>query len=359
MEPGEDESARRDHAVGGWTMSTSGPPVGADGQTPALPRRVFVTGARGFIGRALMRRYRDLGAAVCGVDVEADPEWDVVAGDIGESGAWQDHARDCDLVINTAAVVSNTAPRELYWQISVNGVRKVIDAAVAGGASRFVQISSCAAFGVNAPAGVDERWPIPVATGRHYVDAKAAGEHPALAAHASGEIACTIIRPSDVYGPGSRPWILIPLEMIRKGLFILPAHGKSIFSPVHIDDLVDGVVLAAGLESGAGQIITITGGKGLPCEEFFSYHWRWAGKSGSPRSYSTATAVRIAETARIVSRLLGKKTEAGRDTMLMLAKNKDWSIDKARRLLGYEPKVTVEEGMRRTESWLREQGIVQ
>lgn len=333
-------------------------PTGIDGQIPVLPKSVFVTGARGFIGHALMRRYRDLGAEVRGVDVEADPEWDVVAGDIGETGEWQGHARDCDLVVNTAAVVSNTAPAELYWKISVNGVRMAIDAAVAGGASRFVQISSCAAFGANAPPGVDERWPVPAGTGLMYMDAKAAGEHPALAAHASGEIAATVIRPSDVYGPGSRPWILIPLEMIRKGMFLLPAHGRGIFSHVYVDDLVNGIVLAAGLEEGAGQIFTITGGAGVPCNEFFRHHWRWAGKSGSPRSYSTETAVRIAEAARIVSKLFGMKTEASRMSMLMLAKEKSWSIEKARRLLGYEPKVTVEEGMQRTEAWLRDQGMI-
>ena len=58
------------------------------------------------------------------------------------------------------------------------------------------------------------------ATGRNYDDAKGGSEHPALAAHASGEIACTIIRPGDVYGPGSRPWVLIPLETIS--MFVRP-----------------------------------------------------------------------------------------------------------------------------------------
>jgi nucleoside-diphosphate-sugar epimerase len=50
-------------------------PVGTAGQTPALPARVFVTGASGFIGRALLTRYRSLGAEVRGVDVRADPTW--------------------------------------------------------------------------------------------------------------------------------------------------------------------------------------------------------------------------------------------------------------------------------------------
>ena len=60
-------------------MSSTPLPVGSDGQTPIVPKRVFVTGAGGFIGRALMQRYRDLGAEVCGVDVRADPGWNTVA----------------------------------------------------------------------------------------------------------------------------------------------------------------------------------------------------------------------------------------------------------------------------------------
>ena len=132
---------------------------------PALPRLVFVTGANGFIGRTLMERYRGLGAEVCGVDMNADAAWNVIAGDIAEAGAWQAHAGGADLVVNTAAVVSNTAPRELYWRISVNGVRKALDAAVAGGARRFVQISSCAAFGKQFPPDVEETYPVAAATG--------------------------------------------------------------------------------------------------------------------------------------------------------------------------------------------------
>ena len=49
---------------------------------------------------------------------------------------------------------------------------------------------------------------------------------------------CTVIRPTDVYGPGSRPWVILPLETMKAGRFLLPAHGKGIFSPVYIDELV-------------------------------------------------------------------------------------------------------------------------
>lgn len=341
-------------------MTNEAAPIGSGGQRPSLPERVFVTGANGFIGRAVMTRYRNLGVAVCGVDVNADAQWNVVAGDIADAGPWQSHARGADLVVNTAAVVSNTAPRELYWRISVNGVRKALDAAVAAGARRFVQISSCAAFGKQFPPDVEETYPVAAATGRNYDDAKGGSEHPALAAHAAGEIACTIIRPGDVYGPGSRPWILIPLETIATTrAFVLPAFGKGVLSPIYIDDLVDGIVLGAGLDVAAGQIFSLTGGHGVTCEEYFSYHWRWAGKDGKsakPPSYSTATVTRLATLAGIVRKLLGQKSEAGPEALALLSKPGTFSIEKARRMLGYEPRVSLDEGMRRTEAWLRETG---
>ncbi len=75
-----------------------------------IPTRVFVTGACGFIGRALMNRFAELGSAVSGVDLAADPTRDVVAGDVGAPGDWQQHVEGSQLVIHTAAVVSNNAP---------------------------------------------------------------------------------------------------------------------------------------------------------------------------------------------------------------------------------------------------------
>jgi nucleoside-diphosphate-sugar epimerase len=292
------------------------------------------------------------------MDVRADPAWDVVAGDVGAAGPWQEHAAGAELVVHTAAVVSNVAPAELYRRISVGGVRRALDAATAGGARRFLHVSSVGAYGWHRPPDADEKTPITVLSGNAYQDAKAASEHPVLAAHAAGEIACSVVRPADVYGPGSRPWVLIPLEMIRRGLFLLPAHGRGLFSPIYIDDLVDGIVLAAGLPEGAGQIFNLLGPGAVPAAEFFAHHMRWAGRSGPPRSFSTETAIRIATVAGTVSRWLGRPVEASRQTMLMLSKQHTVSGEKARRRLGYVPRVDLDEGMRRTERWLAEQGLL-
>ncbi|MCZ6831065.1 MAG: NAD-dependent epimerase/dehydratase family protein [Gammaproteobacteria bacterium] len=326
-------------------------------QQLSIPRRVFITGARGFIGRTLARRYRELGAEVSGIDFSADPEWGVLAGDLAQPDTWRDALVGVDLVIHTAAIVSNTASMDQAWQVNVKGTADLLSACVEAKVRRFVQLSSVAAFGFNFPDGVSEDHPLrPM--GNTYVDTKIASEHAVLACHASGRMDCTIIRPGDVYGPGSRPWVIIPLEMIQQGKFLLPAHGQGIFSPVYIDDLVDGLVLAAGQDAGRGQIYTISGSAGVSCEEYFGYHARMLGLTRPARKVSTGFAIALAETVRWLVQLFGGQTELGRGTIDMLSRNAGYSIEKARLQLGYEPQVDLEEGMRRTEQWAREQKLI-
>src|SRR4051794_5838792 len=99
------------------------------GRMLAMPS-VFITGASGFIGRALATRYAAEGWEVRGVDLRADPAADVVAGDIGERGPGQLHAAGADLVVHTAAIVSGRATgRGAFWRANVLGTRHVVEAA--------------------------------------------------------------------------------------------------------------------------------------------------------------------------------------------------------------------------------------
>jgi nucleoside-diphosphate-sugar epimerase len=321
-----------------------------------MVRKVFVTGASGFIGRSLMRHYRERGAEVCGMDLRANPEWSVVAGDLLDPRSWSGTVKACDLVVHTAALVSTTPTMDDAWRANVLGTRHVIDAAIAGGAQRFVHVSSVATFGYRFPDGVEEKEPTRT-VGYPYVDTKITSEHTVLMAHGSGEIDCTIIRPADVYGPGSRPWVIEPIQMMKAGKFMLPAHGKGIFSPVHIDDLVDGVDRAATNPAGAGHVFTISGTEKPTCAEFFGYHARWLGKKNVP-SVSTGTATMLANIVGGLTRMLGKPSELGRNTIDLLARPGGYSIEKARRLVGYEPRVKLADGMAGVEKWCREQRLI-
>jgi nucleoside-diphosphate-sugar epimerase len=316
-----------------------------------------VPGARGFIGAALPQRYRDAGAEVRGVDHVADRAAGIVAGDVAAPGDWQEHAAGCDLVIHTAAVVSNAKGLDASWRVNVLGTRNVLDAAARGSAERLVHLSSIRAFSdVGFPPEVEERHPVRP-DGAPYVDTKIASEHVVLQAHAGGELACTIVRPGDVYGPGSRPWIVMPLELIRAGLFALPAMGRGRFSPVYVDDLVEGIVAAGGAAAASGQVLTLAGGVTVSTREFFAHHCRWAGRRG-PLLLPTPIALAGAHAAAAVNRLRGVESEVNPVSMRYFARTGGYSIAKARVLLGYEPAVALEDGMRRTEAWLRDQGLV-
>ena len=337
-------------------MASAVAPVGRDGQKIEIPRAVFITGASGFIGRALGDRYRALGVEVRGMDLKEDRNNGVVAGNLADPRGWADHAKGCDLFINTAAVVSTNAPWQLYRDVSIRGARNAVDVAVAGGARRLLHYSSVAALGWDFEGEADEKRPVVIGEDYRYGVAKGASEHAVLAAHAAGEIDCTIVRPGDVYGPGSRAWLVVPLQLCRAGMMTLPANGDGIFSPVYIDDLLDGTMLAAGLDAGRGHIFHISGGFTMTCREFFGNHWRWAGCKGEPRCLSTGLAVRLTWAIQAFNRMIGRQDETGPDAMYMFARKAGYSIEKARRLIGYEPKVDLATGLERSRAWLREIG---
>jgi nucleoside-diphosphate-sugar epimerase len=316
-----------------------------------------VTGANGFIGRALAHRLRERGDTVRGVDLRADPDAGVVAGDVTDPATWQHLVEPGATIVHTAALVSNLPSLAEAWRVNTLGTRRVLDAAVTRGAARVVYLSSVRAFSdLGFPDGVTEAHPLRP-DGNPYVDTRIAAEQVALQAHAAGEVDVTVVRPGDVYGPGSRPWTLLPVQMIRANRFLLPAMGRGIFSPVHADDLVSGLVLAADRPEAAGQVFTLSGGVGVETRVFFGHYYRMLGRRG-PVVMPTAAALALATAAAGVNRVRGADDETNPTAVRYLCRTGTYSIEKARAVLGYEPVVDLDEGMRRTEVWLRDVGAL-
>jgi nucleoside-diphosphate-sugar epimerase len=317
--------------------------------------RVFITGASGFIGRALCERYAADGHEVRGCDLVADPGRDVVAGDVAEPGPWQEWAAGSELVIHTAATVSlRMERRDAIWRSNVLGTFNAIEAAQRAGAQRFVHFSSVTVFGLDFPDGVDERFPVHN-TFIPYPDSKIASEQVVLQAHLDGVVQCTVVRPGDVYGPRSRVWATIPAELIRQRRFILPGRGRGIHSPVYIDNLVDGVVLAGMSPDAAGQVFTLSDGVGVPYREFFAPYAELIGR----RLVLLPTPVALggAAVAQRLARLQRGDNEVNPGSARYLLRSGTYSIEKARKVLGYEPRVSLRTGLERTVGWLREQGF--
>jgi nucleoside-diphosphate-sugar epimerase len=320
------------------------------------PERVLVTGAAGFIGRALVERFRSLGSEVRGLDLIETEDESHLGADLTEPGNWQGHAEGCDLVVHTAAVVGMYSSREGYWETNVAATRHALDAAIAAGAKRFVHLSSIVVFGFDFEGEVDERSPVRP-NGVHYVDTKIASEQVVLEAHAEGEIPCTIVRPGDVYGPGSRPWTTEPVRLLKSKQLILPDGGTGLHSPVYVDDLVDGIVRAAATTEAEGRIFILTGAEKPTIGEFIGHYCRMLGID-RPRTAPTRVVREVARAMDLAAKVRGRRSEATPAAIDYFTRRGSYSIARAREVLGYEPAHDLEAGMKKTGEWLRAEGLI-
>lgn len=321
-----------------------------------MQRRVLVTGASGFVGTALLDRLRAAGDEVVGIDREPAPGDDaMLQADITDPASYEHLLADTDLVIHTAALVTLAGDRDEFWRVNALGTREVIAAAARQGVRRVVHLSSIVVFGLDFPDDVDETWPVRT-TGAPYVDTKISAEQVALMAHAAGDIEVTIVRPGDVYGPRSSQWTVAPVEELRRGRLILPAQGEGIISPVYVDNLVDGILLAGDEPRAAGQVITITDGVGITASEFFG---RYADLMRVPRPRTAPAALLrpASSVVGLVERIRGESSHLSGHTIDYLQRTATYDITKARTMLGYAPRIGLDEGFSRASRWLLEEGI--
>jgi nucleoside-diphosphate-sugar epimerase len=313
----------------------------------AVARTAVVTGASGFIGRPLVDLLRASGWTVTGVDLVADSARGVVAGDVAAPGAWQHALVGADLVVHTAAKVGMPTPPDPdgYWRVNVGGTKNVLDAAARGGARRVVVLSSVVVFGLDFPDGVDEDHPVRH-TGIPYTDTKIAAEVAAMSAHAAGGTEVVVVRPGDVYGPGSI-WVEECLAMLRQRTFMLPARGQGTFSPVYVDDLVRGLVAAATAPAAAGRTITLSGGVGVPAGDFFDRVAALEGR-GPVRKLPTSVLLAAAGAVGLGARAARRTTNLSPGSIHYLADRRGtYSIARAADLLGWRPEADLDEGMAR------------
>jgi nucleoside-diphosphate-sugar epimerase len=124
-----------------------------------------------------------------------------------------------------------------------------------------------------------------------------------------------------------------------------------------VDDLVDGYVRAAREPAALGQVITVTGPEPVETRDFFRHHFAWLGMRG-PVGVPTPVALGMAAIADGFYRLRGQPSEANPGAVRYMTRRGSISIERARELLGYEPLVSLEEGMRRSREWARAEGLL-
>ena len=311
---------------------------------------VAVTGAAGFIGTAMCRRLVAEGHDVVGIDIDAASAASVTStgaqfrrADVTDRGAVRGAFDGAELVVHTAALLPGGSGGGMAASVRVNvgGTENVCVAARDAGVKRLVHVSSVAAWGYDFKTDITEDQPLATHSPHPYVATKAASE---LVARKHG---ATIVKPGDVYGPESQPWAVIPFELIKSGRVALPMKGRGILTLVYVDDLVDCIYRALTLPEGEGGAFTAWDGRPVAAKEFFDRYAHLLGKKG----------VRTAPTG-VLRPLMRLTPGIDADDLIFLMRRAVYPNARAREMLGWEPRVTLDDGMARTENWLREVGLL-
>lgn len=327
-------------------------------------KKALITGATGFIGGRLAERLaveegvqvRALARQPAKAERLADMGIEVVRGDITDPDSLKTALAGCQLVFHAAAWVSEGGSKDEVWAVNVTGTQNVVEAALAAGVERFVHVSSCAVYGSLQQYDIDETTPTRM-RGNLYGDSKVAAETVVFEAYREQKLPVVVARVSQVYGPGSKQFTIRPVEVIKAGKMVLIDGGRHLCKPIYIDNLVDGLILCAKAEAALGEAINLTDGPPVPWREFFGAYGRMFGIKTFP-SAPFALAWLIGYYNEIKASLRGEKARLNRSAVQTLRSRNSFSNQKARRLLGWEPKIDLAQGMQLTEDWLRTEGYL-
>jgi nucleoside-diphosphate-sugar epimerase len=312
--------------------------------------KVVVTGGAGLVGSALRRR---LGPDAIGMDMVSGPG--VIAGDVTLYESCRAAFAGADVVVHTAALVAEQGSRAAFERLNVEGTRTVLQAAADVGVGRLVHVSSIVVHGAGGWTG-DATEDAPVRpTGNPYTDTKIASEHLVLAAAARQPV--VVVRPGDVYGPGSRQWTLRPTQLMAKGQFALVGGGRGILSPVHVDDLARGIAAAVEVPGIEGQIFHLCG-PGVSAREYFGCYADLLGiKLRSVPRPLALVAGRLTSALGSLPARFGWEPPLTTRTLEYLEHPGGYSTARAREQLDWRPSVYLADGIAGCAPWLREQGL--
>lgn len=314
--------------------------------------KVLLTRAGGPIGITIATKMAAQGMQVTGIDVlgphPGDPDWIQVA-DITMPGAWEERLAGVDVVIHQTSTSRETGDVQAKWDINVRGTQRLFRAALTHGVQRAVLISSTNVLGPNVRDEADEDY-LGSTGGNIFSEVLLAAEHRALQVASHG-LPVTIVRPSDVYGPGVPLWTTRVLNLLQAGRFRLPASGTGQLRPTYLTDVADGVIAAALSPEAAGTILNLVGPQAMSTKAFFA---PYAALMGKPlQTYKPLVGRKIATTVGSVHKALGLAGELSGDAMDFLIRPGTPSGQRAKDLLGWEATITPEQGFARIAAWVK------
>ena len=323
--------------------------------------RVLLTGATGFLGRAIARRLGEAGYEVAALVRAHDAALDADrveqrVGDVVAIDSVIAAAAGCDAVVHAAARADAFARLDDYYDVNVRGTGNVLAACEHAGVRRLV-FTSCAGVVVDGSDlnGVNETQGLPARAASPYLATKVLAERHVLAANGAG-LATVALRPHLLWGPDEPRLLPRLVALARAGRLRLFGEGTRKIDCCYVDNAADAHLAAlerlAPGSAIAGKAFFITQGEPASVEGFFNGLLRAAGYPVETRRLSAPLARLLASTAPLRRAVTGTEPLLTRDALALFARNTWFNIAAARRDLGYLPRVGTAEGLARLSAHL-------
>jgi polyketide synthase len=326
--------------------------------------RALVTGGNGFLGSHLVRRLVEAGHEVRvlaqpGTDLDriAGLDAEVVRGDLLDGGSLAAACAGVELVFHLAGVVQDYGPRALFERVNVGGTRALLAAAVSRGVRRLVFVSSLAVHRYRGFSSGDEAAPRDNAA-HPYGGSKIACEDLLREADAASRIEAVIARPGVFpFGEGDR--LVLPELVRNRRKLMLVGGGRARLCTVYAPNLADGLLRCAEVPAARGQVYVLADDETPTWRELFGALFGGLGIEPPRRSVPLALALFAAFVAELVSRTLlrGRPPAINLYRVSLVGRDCVFSNAKARRELGWTPRVPFPEAMARTVEWLQREGL--
>jgi len=325
--------------------------------------KILVTGGTGFTGKALVRRLINDGHQVVALDFQEGlktqelRDWgaEVVIGTVTDKDVVDRCMKGVEVVHHLAAAFRQlNVPNSYYWEVNVQGTRNVLEAALREKVKKFVYCSTCGVHGnVDNPPGNEES---PINAADYYQQTKYEAE-PIVGEYQKKGLETVIIRPAAIYGPGDPERFFMIFKRVSKGMFPMFGSGKTLYHPLYIDHLIDAHVLAQERGGGAEAYL-------IADEHFVEIETlvqKTAKALGVPVKMPHLPILPVI----IIGHICEKVCKPFKITPPIFPRRVDWyrqnrafSIDKAKKDLGYNPQISLDEGLRRTAEWYKQEGYL-
>jgi nucleoside-diphosphate-sugar epimerase len=325
--------------------------------------RVLITGGTGFIGSRLALLCLNKGYAVTVLgqennalqarnrkQIEAKGA-EVVLASVTDRERLAHALQGTDWIYHLAAAQheANVSDQK-FWEVNVEGTRNVLEASSRAGVKRFIHGSTIGVYG-SLSGEIDEASPLE--PDNIYGVTKLEAEKLALSFRQ--QLPVVVVRITETYGPGDYRLLKL-FKAIQKGIFFMVGNGENKHHPVYIDDLLEGLHLAATVEQAIGRIFVLPGKAALTTRDMVKVIARQLDRRTPHFSLPLLPLWVVATAMEAAFRPLGIQPPLHRRRMDFFKKSFVFSGQQSEKILGFIPRVGFERGVAETARWYREMG---